>query len=157
MSLRGLPVLGPHPSFATPLPAHRLAWLIPGVPLNRQSAFASSSARPATRNFRHFLFAVDFIWLTFRAGNVRFTGILGVPKKLEKFSSNPLARGGPFWYITHPLRPKGARLILENRTVQIRTRSRGSPEDGEPPEGTRNTMNEKLVVRCPEPARAPKQ
>ena len=62
--------------------------------------------------------ASGFIGLTFCAGNWRFTGILWGVKKLEIFSSNPLAPGGPFWYITHPLRPKGARSILENRTVQ---------------------------------------
>ena len=62
--------------------------------------------------------AFDFPGLTFCAGNGRFTGVSLVPKKLEFFSSNPLAPEGPFWYITHPLRPKGARSILENRTVQ---------------------------------------
>ena len=100
--------------------------------------------------------ACGFPELTFSAGNGRFAGISWVPKKLEKFSSNPLAPGGPFWYITHPLRPKGARSILENRTV-LKERDPAAPRnEGEPPEGTRNTMNEKLVVRCPEPARAPK-
>ena len=61
--------------------------------------------------------AGGFLRLTFVAGNWRFAGISGVPKKLEFFCRNPLAPEGPFWYITHPLRPKGARSILENRTV----------------------------------------
>ena len=100
--------------------------------------------------------ACGFLGLTFCAGNGRFTGVLCGVKKLEFFCGNPLARGGPFWYITHPLRPKGARSILENRTV-LKERDPAAPRnEGEPPEGTRNTMNEKLVVRCPEPARAPK-
>ena len=100
--------------------------------------------------------AVGFQRLTSFVRNGRFSGISVVPKKLEFFSGNPLAREGPFWYITHPLRPKGARSILENRTV-LKERDPAAPRtEGEPPEGTRNTMNEKLVVRCPEPARAPK-
>ena len=65
-----------------------------------------------------FLRACGFLRLTFMFRNWRFTGILWCPKKLEFFSGNPLAPEGPFWYITHPLRPKGARSILENRKVQ---------------------------------------
>ena len=48
-----------------------------------------------------------FFRLTSCSENRCFAGVLRVPKKLEKSSPHPLAPGGPFWYITHPLRPKG--------------------------------------------------
>ena len=70
------------------------------------------------REFRSLARGCGFMGLTFSAGNGRFAGISGAPKKLEFFCQDPLAPGGPFWYITHPLRPKGQRSILENRTVQ---------------------------------------
>ena len=48
-----LPVFGPLPLFATPLSAHRLAWLMPGVPSNRQTASAPGST--AENQISHFL------------------------------------------------------------------------------------------------------
>ena len=124
----------------------------PGVPSKAHSPFARRESPVRGRNSP----AVGFQRLTSCVGNGRFSGISRLPKKLQKFCANPLAPEGPFWYIIHPSRPKGARSILENRTV-LKERDPAAPRnDGEPPEGTRNTMNEKLVVRCPEPARAPK-
>ena len=44
--------------------------------------------------------------------------ILHIEDSLVASTEMAQAPEGPFWYITHPLRPKGARSILENRTVQ---------------------------------------
>ncbi len=117
---------------------------------------------PHRRRFARFSFRLRGFWwrtgsigLTFRPPDPLRKGVSRARKKVEKSSPRPLAPPRPFWYITHPLRPKGARSILENRTV-LKERDPAAPRnEGEPPEGTRNTMNEKLVVRCPEPARAP--
>ena len=66
LSLCGLSVFGSLPSLATPLSAHRLAWLTPGVPQNRQAASAPGSVCPAAEG------------LILRAkGEMRFRGTPG--------------------------------------------------------------------------------